>query len=93
MNSQHTEPDSDQPPASQMEVMATVIAGLSRRLVVARKMAERAMKQDGAVGDAVRTAHVAARDMIDAVRDVVPGTGSAEKLAEKPRTPDRLPPN
>jgi hypothetical protein len=51
------------------------------------------MKQDGAVGDAVRTAHVAARDMIDAVRDVVPGTGSAEKLAEKPREPNRLPPN
>lgn len=64
-----------EPPASQEDVIASVLADLGRRISIVRRAAERAARQEGPAADAVRTARDRVGGMIDAVRGALPGRG------------------
>lgn len=73
MNSTEPNPSHPpEPPESPEEVIASVLGDLGRRWMIARKAAERAMRQEGATGDALRSASKHIRGMVDSVRESLP---------------------
>ena len=70
----------DEPPASQQEVIASALADLGRFVADARQALDRALAQDGEVGDALRAAHGTFREWFEAGR-----RATSEAAA---RTPD-----